>query len=256
MVFDQVAFAVIVLWALKVCASLALIGKLIWTRLIAVYPWLFLFVAAEIAETILRIGFHEQEVQIYRGAEIVRTVLAVAVLWELVRLGFEGYSALSAFIRKASWYMIAGCLAFSFLNWAFDPTLPEGRSPMLHETLAAVRAVTSGLFAYLLLLIGFMGWFPVRMRRNVAFLLVGLAAYFSARWLALLGSNLSPDDTSRMRVFELAVVAACAVSWTFLLTREGERTQTITGHRWNPAEMARLSKKLDAINTGLVRMGP
>ena len=146
-------------------------------------------------------------------------------------------------------------LVVAFLNWGFDPDLPGGRSAFLHEILAMLRAVDSGLLAYLFLIIGFMAWFPVRMRRNVALLLVGFVPFFLGEWVAFLGNNLSAAYGDFGDLFELMVQTVCAVSWAMLLNRAGEQTETITGHRWNRAKMAQLSEQLDSINASLVRMG-
>lgn len=239
---------------LQLLAAVVLVGKLAWTRLLPVYPWLTVLVATAALETPLGFATLRSESVMFRVVVAARTVVAVAALWELVRRGFEGYAALGAFIRRMSAWLIVACVAFALANWALDPELPPGRSPALHHSVALLRAVTAGLFGYLLLLVAFMGWFPVRMRRNVLFLLVGLAGFFAARWTMLLGANVSPASTGWMNLFEVSVTAICTVSWVMLLNREGERIETVTGHRWNPAELERVSQQLDAINAGLARL--
>jgi hypothetical protein len=240
--------------ALQVLAAAVLVGRLVWHRLLGVYPWLAALVATAVLETPLGFAASRLEGGMFRLVAAARTVVAAAVLWELVRRGFEGYAALGSFIRRMSGYLIAACVAFAVVDWALDPEPPSGRSLALHQSVAVMRAVTSGLFGYLLLLVIFMGWFPVRMRRNVSYLLVGLTGFFAARWTMLLGANVSPANTGWMNLFEVSATASCTISWAMLLNREGERIETITGHRWNPAEMERVSRQLDAINAGLARL--
>ncbi len=255
MALDRTSFFLILLSFLQVCAYFAAMGKLLWTRLVATYPWLSLYVGVVLATPIARVLFHSQDAVVFRLSQGLQVVLAVSVLWELVRIGFDGYGALGKFIRKASWVMIGAALVIAFANWGLDPTVPEGRSPLLHETLAMFRAASSGLLAYLFLVIGFMAWFPVRMRRNVAILLLGFVGVFIGDWFTAFVNNLAPDHGDWADILAIGIQMVCAVAWATLLSRTGEQTQTITGHRWNHAEMIRLSEKLDSINASLARSG-
>jgi hypothetical protein len=46
----------------------------------------------------------------------------------------------------------------------------------------------------------------------------------------------------------------CLLGWIFTLRPEGEDLTVVTGHRWNPAAMERLTDQLTSINSRLVRL--
>ena len=105
-----------------------------------------------------------------------------------------------------------------------------------------------------LLLIGiFMSWFPVRLTRNGVLYISGFVLYFLARSLGLLLTNADPAMVHVLDAAMLGVAIVCLVIWTVALRQTGEEVTVVTGHRWDPASVARLTGQLDAINARLIR---
>jgi len=47
---------------------------------------------------------------------------------------------------------------------------------------------------------------------------------------------------------------ACLVFWIWGFRQESEDRITVTGHRWDPSQMERLTSQLDSINAALERL--
>jgi hypothetical protein len=59
------------------------------------------------------------------------------------------------------------------------------------------------------------------------------------------------DLLAELNMALLSISLVCLISWTALLRPEGETASMVTGHRWNPVDMDRLSRQLAAINAKL-----
>jgi hypothetical protein len=136
----------------------------------------------------------------------------------------------------------------------FGPSVPPRRWPPLHYFLSFERTMDSVLVVLLIVISLFLLWFPLKIRRNAALYIGGFVGYFLARAGALLAMNTWPAYTRALNVGALAFSLACLIGWIVLLRREGEVGEVVTGHRWNPREMDRLTAQLDAINTRLMRI--
>jgi hypothetical protein len=109
----------------------------------------------------------------------------------------------------------------------------------------------SAVLFFLILVSVFMMWFPVRVPRNVAIYIGGFVAYFVTRWGGVLMLGLRRDLVATIDLTMLSIALVCFVAWIALLRPEGQTASTVTGHRWNPVEMDRLSGQLAAINAKL-----
>jgi hypothetical protein len=52
----------------------------------------------------------------------------------------------------------------------------------------------------------------------------------------------------------LSISSMCVLVWLLAFGKEGERTTTVVGHRWDPGSMDRVSGQLDAINASLMKL--
>ncbi len=62
------------------------------------------------------------------------------------------------------------------------------------------------------------------------------------------------EFTRAISVADLSFSLVCLTAWALLMRREGETETVVTGHRWNPEEMERLTGQLSAINARLMRL--
>jgi hypothetical protein len=79
----------------------------------------------------------------------------------------------------------------------------------------------------------------------------GFALYFLFRWAGLLVAIVRPGSTDRLSLFLLSMSLMCLTAWIILLRSRAEDSVTVTGHRWNPAEMDRLRGQMEKINAVL-----
>jgi hypothetical protein len=111
------------------------------------------------------------------------------------------------------------------------------------------------ILIFLVLISLFMTWFPVQLKRNDVFYIVGFAVYSFTRSAGLFLTNVLPE---RFRVpLSIAMmigVSGCLLVWLVAIQPKRKDATTVTGHRWNPGAMERLSTQLDAINARLTRL--
>jgi len=109
------------------------------------------------------------------------------------------------------------------------------------------------VLAFLLLISGFLLWFPVTVKRNVVVYITGFVLFYSSRSIGLLVNNVLPRAAyqQRISVVLLGFSLACLLLWLVGLRREGEEETTVTGPAGHAPALARLSAQLDEINTAL-----
>jgi hypothetical protein len=125
-------------------------------------------------------------------------------------------------------FLIAVAFGLVNLPLEFDRGDPE-RGPLLVRFLRLERSVDLVNFAVLILVAGFLLWFPVRARRNVAVWLGGFLLYSFSRWAGLLLNNRFRQLTHELNVAMLAASLACWIGWSLMLNREGENEIVVTG---------------------------
>jgi hypothetical protein len=116
------------------------------------------------------------------------------------------------------------------------------------------RPILSSLLICVLLIMGFLVYYPVPIGRNVLVYLTGYAAYFIGEATAIFLVNNRGHYSNRW-MSDLTVVfpVICLMFWLFCLNRRGEEKSVVVGHQWNPADEQRLRAQLDAINASLLR---
>jgi hypothetical protein len=117
------------------------------------------------------------------------------------------------------------------------------------------RAIVTSLLVFVLLLTGFLVYYPIPINRNLVVYSIGYAVYFLAKASGLLAVNVS---NTGYRVFGMAVVAASTVSmlfWLVGLSRRGEEKTLVIGHPWNREDHDKVLERLKAINARLLRAG-
>lgn len=117
------------------------------------------------------------------------------------------------------------------------------------------RAIVTGLLVFVLLLTGFLVYYPIPINRNLVVYSIGYAVYFLAKASALLAVNVS---NTGYRMFDIVVVTASTVSmllWLIGLSIRGEEKTLVIGHLWNREDHDKVLERLRAINARLLRAG-
>jgi hypothetical protein len=241
-----------------VAAAAVLFARLCAQRLVRAYPFLFAYLFADALEQIVASAFAERRriyTEIYFAGQTLKVVLAIFVVLELYELALAQQPALARFGRRMLGYLFSIAVAFGLVNLLLEGGAgDQKRGFLLVSFLRIERSVDLVAFIVLILIAGFLLWFPVRARRNVAIWLGGFLLYSFSRWTGLLLTNLFPQLTHELSVAMLAPSLACVVGWSLLLKRTGEKEIVVTGHAWDRAQAERLSVQLDAINSRLARM--
>lgn len=243
---------------LNIAGEAALLLRLLFSGLAGIYVSLFLFLTADLAEMVglavipLNTKLYGS---LYMAGQAVNSVLAVFVVLELYWLALEGHPALARYGRKTVGYVLAAAAAIAACLLVVGHTVPTGQSPVLHNFFSFERTMDVWVLIFLVAISIFMSWFPVRLRRNVAFYIGGFLVYFFSRASGLMLVNLLPPRFQYPVDTAVGFVQfACLLVWLFALRREGEETTTVIGHGWNPAAMERLTAQLASINASLERL--
>jgi hypothetical protein len=246
------------IWYLYIAATVALLIRLWTSRLVHIYRWLFLYlVAGTLQQTVLL--FVQKTTNpfgwIYIAGQGLKIALVFFVVLELYRLALASQPALAKYGQKTAGVILCTAGGIAALGLLFDPTVPAGRSVILYRFFSFERTMDTWVLIFLLLIALFMIWFPVRMKRNVTFYLVGFMVQFLARSAGLLLLNvLSRRVEDVLNVVMLGISSICLLVWLFAFGEAGEKATTVVGHRWDPGAMDRLSGQLDSINASLMKL--
>jgi hypothetical protein len=246
------------MWYVNMAAAAVLLVRLCTQGLVAGYPFLFAYLFADTLETLVLSAFaHRPHIrtEIYFVGQTVKVALAIFVVLELYELALAQQPALARFGRRMLGYLFSVAAGFGLVNLLLEfEGADRKRGAFLVNFLRAERSVDLVAFIVLILIAGFLLWFPVRARRNVAVWLGGFLLYSFSRWTGLLLTNRYPQFTHELYVVMQAASLACLVGWSLLLKRAGEKEIVVTGHTWDHAQAERLTVQIDAINSRLVRM--
>jgi hypothetical protein len=247
---------VTVLWCLNIAASAVLFARLYFQRLAGIYPFLIAYFLAQSLEQVVtlafaRPGWRNTYARIYFAGQGVKVILAILVVLELFDRALIQQPALARFGRRMLGYSFSLAVGIGLVNLLLD----TGRAnSFLTRFLRLERSVDLVAFILLLIMSGFLLWFPVRAHRNAVYWLGGFMIYLFFRWTGLLLDNLWHQFSQGISVVMLAVALVCLAGWTLLLRPEGEKQIVVTGHSWNPDQAERLTVQLNAINSRLARM--
>jgi len=237
--------------------ELALVARLLQNGLYRVYRFFFAYLATDAIGTLLGTLFQTHlhlYGNIYFTVQSLKIVLAAFLVLEVYQLALDHHPALAQFTRNSISYVLALAAALAALGVALDRYIPPGRSVIVHRFNTFERTMDIWVLALLVLVVVFMTWFPVRLRRNGALYIGGIIIYFASRSAGLLLRNLAPEFRRPIDHAILIAAILCLSVWLIALTREGETITTVVGHRWQPAEATRLAAQLDAINARLLRL--
>jgi hypothetical protein len=245
------------LWYLNMAASAALFVRLYFQRLAGIYPFLIAYLLAQSLEQVLALAFAKHlnmYARIYFAGQGVKAILVILVVLELFDRSLIQQPALARFGRRMVSYLFSVAVVIGLVNLLLDSGAASGPYPLLARFLRLERSVDLVALVLLIVMSGFLLWFPVRAHRNAVYWLGGFMIYSFFRWTGLLLNNLWPQFNQNFSVVMLTVALVCVAGWTLLLKPEGEKETVVPGHSWNPEEVERLTVQLNAINSRLERL--
>jgi len=186
--------------------------------------------------------------------EPISLVFYVLMVAELYRLILERYRGLATIGRWAMYGATAVSVLISVLALLphITPAMPQLSRHLGYEV-ALERGIDFSLVAFILLMLGFLSRFPIKLNRNVMVHAAIFPFYFLSRALgfllhALWGIKLSEE----VNLFLSGAALACVAGWLWLLNPTGE---TVEAHLpvFGSGDEQRILLQLDTANAALLR---
>jgi len=187
--------------------------------------------------------------------EPVVMLFYILVVLELYRLVLERYKGLYTMGRWAMYLAIAISVAISVLTLLpkITPSTPEPSKNLFRE-IAVERGVDLSLVLFILLIVLFLGRFPVPLSRNVIVHTGIYSVFFLSNTLALLLRTLFTVSVgSALNVTFAGVTAAAFLAWWLLLSARGEAVHASMPHL-GPGSEEHVLHQLDALNATLLKV--
>jgi hypothetical protein len=247
-------------WCLTIALTAAVLVKLYLSGLIGIYKLLFGYLALDFTSSIagLFISFHSKAYALYYfSVQTVKITVAAFMLVEIYSLALERHPALAQFGRSMVGYILAIAAVFPVIGVFRDRSAAGGAHPYIRFFFLFEQTMDATMAIFLILLLIFLAWFPVRMRRNVIVYIGGFIVWSLSRSAVVHLINQWFNNrhlTQISNIAQMCVTLGCLLFWMEGFKREGEARTAVVGHLWNRAEAERLTERLDAINDGLARM--
>jgi hypothetical protein len=183
---------------------------------------------------------------------LVFYILVVVELYSLVLERYKGLYTLGRWAMYAA-VLISGIISILSLLPKIAPSTPEPSRRLLYE-FAAERGIDLALVIFILLIVWFLGRYPVPLSRNVVVHTVIYALFFLSESMALLWRTLlGYQMNTTLNVISTAVSSACAVAWWLMLTARGEEIQ-VHVPQIRPESEERILEQLELLNATLLRV--
>jgi hypothetical protein len=241
-----------VLAVVQIVVLLALCSRLCWNGLHKIYPFFFSYLVLEFLQALLPVLVPLQS-RLYRDLYVVSEGLIVAfyafVVLELYSVILRDLEGIASVARR----YIKITLAFAVLLSLLPLGIEKPTSTLTGYLFIFERPILSSLIVFVLLISGFLVYYPIPLGRNVIVYLAGYALYFLTIATTAFINNLGYFWNRQKGNIDMGVSVACLVFWLLALSREGEKKRVVVGHQWNPGDEQRLLTQLEAINASLLR---
>ena len=243
--------------------GLALIIRLLVLRLQSVYRVFCLFLVWDLVQSVVAAALASHP-DVYRvvwiGLRVVAWVLSLWTVYALLDAVLAKYPGVLRFSKVLlnSSLSIALLIALGTARAEYDASslasFPKPIDRAIGVTLVLERAISMAAVLVLIVILGFILWFPVQMPKNLAVFSVGFVVYFSLITALLLVQNLWSHGISQT-ISDLITLApsGCYIYWLTFLSTQGESEPVRMGHSWQTSDQERLIGRLEAMNSALLR---
>jgi hypothetical protein len=245
-----------ILWLLNTLSLMAVACRMAGTGLHRIYRGFFVYLLfCALRSCVLRLPNLSQTAYgwawLYTGPPM--WALFGYAAFELSSIALRDFRGLASFGQKTLLAGLTICLVASVATLVVDSSQSRGDFPLLLAANLSRRAIYSTLTLYLLLLAGFLLWFPVPVTRNVLLHTV-LFFFYSLTGTALLfvRNLLGPSVIPQVSAALLAANTICLAGWLGL-TRAGELRPAGMRPHWRPETERHLLDQLSALNASLAR---
>lgn len=231
-----------------------LIARLWSADLYRIYPFFFSYLLAELLRIAIMsaIPFRGRLYpKFWVGGELAVACLYALIVVELYRVVLHDLPGIATTARR----YITGTVVVATFGSLLLLRLEETPKNFVSATLVIDRAIVFSLVIFILLVSGFLVYYPVRLSRNVVFYSIGYAVYFLTKATALFIRTLGHYVLPQISIVLMTVASLCLLLWILTLNRKGELLTVVIGHKWKSDDEARLLSKLKDINAHLVAAG-
>jgi hypothetical protein len=250
----QLPFEQQIMLVMQALALFALCIRMRRDGLDKIYTYFFCYQLLQLAESLVPI-FLRLDGMWYRNYFVASetlvlffSALVVLELYSIILRGLKGITSLSRRFINIT-LALAVLISLLPLTWEKAPNTVTG------YFFSFERPFLSSLLIFLLLITGFLVYFPVPLGRNALIYLVGYAVWLTTDVTELFIRNLGHYWTRSASDIHMVVYLACLLLWFFGLSRQGESKTVVVGHQWKPGDDERLLAELQAINASLLRWG-
>jgi hypothetical protein len=243
--------------AVLLLGSALMVLKLYRTGLYRRYPIFFAFFIFRIPNSIWPL-FLELSSDLYQKVWVLTTLIAlgfyVLMVVELYKLVLDKYKGLYSLGRWALYVSLAisvGISAISLLP-RIKPSMPQS-SKIMFYVLATERGIDTALAIFIILILCFLSFFPVKLSRNVRVHALVFSIFFLSNTFVLLMRSLFGHHLADVvNTSLLGITAASVVAWLTLLRAAGEDSRSAPV-LYGQEHESRLLAHLDALNAALLR---
>jgi hypothetical protein len=236
----------------EIVALLTLCVRMWWAGLHRIYAYFFGYLVLDFLQALIPFLVPLGS-KTYRDLFVVSQGLIVAfyalVVLELYSKALHDLAGIASVARR----YIRITLVLAIVIAVLPLRLEKGSPTMTGYLFTFERTVMSSLVVFLLLISGFLVYYPVPLGRNVLAYLAGYAVYFLTINTVALMQNLGYFWNRMLSTSEMVVALSCMLFWLLALNREGENKRMVVGHQWNHGDEQRLMAQLEAINSSLLR---
>ena len=178
-------------------------------------------------------------------------VLMVVELYKLVLENYKGLYSLGRWALYGSLVISVGISAITLLP-RIKPSLPQ-RSKVMFYVLATERGIQTGLAIFIILILCFLSFFPVKLSRNVRMHALVFSTFFlSNTFVMLMRSLFGMHLADEVNIMLMSITVASLVAWLTLLRATGEDSG-VARAPIGPEHESRLLAHLDSLNAALLR---
>lgn len=189
----------------------------------------------------------------YVFTEPILWVFYVLVVLELYSLVFRNYKGIASLSRWALGGALCVSVVLSLLSLYPDLSSPQPYPILLHVSVME-RAIVSSIAIFLLLITGFLVFYPVPLSRNVIVHCIVYSVYFlSLTMTKFIRNVVGPQTVLPLNMALLILTCATLLLWILFLTPAGENKTVVLRYQWTEEDEDRLIQQLDSINSTLLR---
>ena len=241
-----------ILLIVEIVALLALCVRMWLAGLHRVYVNFFRYLVLELLQALIPL-FVPLESPLYRDLFVASQALIVAfyalVVLELYSVILRNLAGIAGVAR----HYIKVTLVFAILVSLLPLWIEKTPNTLTGYLFIFERPILSSLVAFVLLISGFLVYYPVPLGRNVIAYLAGYAVYFPTIATMAFFQNLGYFWNRQKGNIDMGISVLCLTFWLMALNRQGEDKRVVVGHHWNPRDEQRLLAQLEAINASLLR---